>query len=499
MNFKAVQDLLKIIRELKSADDSVFLVGGAVRDHLLGLTIRDLDFVVSGDSILLARKVAKKIKGVFFILDPARHTARVICKNSESSSLTLDFALMQGTSIKEDLIKRDFTINAIAMNIENLALLIDPLKGEIALKERRIILCSPESIIHDPLRILRAIRLKIQFDLTIDSDLEKEIKNAARLLERISPERIRDELFLMMDNSSFHIALELMVQLKIYEIVFPTLGGIAAVNKQEYSRIFKHTLLTIETLYAIRSEILKANTLNRNEDKGPRPFFKEILVYKKNLRSHFEKSITEGRNRYGLLILAAIFHDAGALLCKAVDWDGAFHYYRHEYWGSFVAESSAKRFVLSKAESQYLSSIIVNHTKPLLLSLPSKEIDPREIYRYFFLTKESGIDTAILSLAENHTGDALCEKSLAINHTINNILGLFDAWWNKKKRIINPPQLVNGNQLMQKFKLSPGPQVGVLLAALKEEQAAGIVKTQADAYRFLRKMIEMDSHSKING
>ena len=487
---KVIHNLLRVIRETKSADDSVFLVGGAVRDQLLDIAIHDLDFTVRGDSILLARKVAQKLKGVFFILDAVRRTARVIYNNKNEFDLTLDFAMMQGETIVEDLQRRDFTINAIAVDIQNPSVLIDPLKGETALKKRRIILCSPASIVDDPLRIFRAIRLKLQLDLEIDGNLEKEIINKASLLANISSERIRDELFLLIENSNFCEALELMIQMKIFDEIFLSRLGINESLKQDLATVSKHTLLTIDNLYKIRNETSGSISKQKYENKEICSFTRGTYSYRKKLFSHLENPITEGRTRFSLLALAALFHDAGVFECKAVDWDGAVHYYRHENLSSHLAARFGDRIILSKAESQFLASVVLNHTKPFHLARQSKAISPREIYRYFLSLGEVGIDAVLLSVADYYAKDPFCNPKVEHDQFMKIILALFDAWWNKRNKIVNPKLLIKGDQIMKKFNLSSGPMIGSLLAVLKEEQASGNVHTQKEAYRFLQKLIE---------
>ncbi len=492
MNLKLIHNLLRVIYEVKSADDSVFLVGGAVRDQLLDIALHDLDFVVQGDSISLARKVAHKLKGVFFILDPVRRTARVIYNNNDECALTLDFALMQGATIEEDLQRRDFTINAIAVDIQNPSVLIDPLKGKTALKKRRIILCSPNSIVDDPLRILRAIRLKLQMDLEIDGNLEKEIINKASLLANISSERIRDELFLLIENSNFCEALEVMIQMKIFDEIFLYPLGTNASLKQNLATISKHTLFTIDNLYNIRNETSGFFSKQKYENKEIHSFFSGISNYRKKLISHLENPITESRTRFSLLVLAALFHDAGIFGCKAVDWDGTVHYYRHEHHSSHLAARFGDRIILSKAESQFLASVVLNHTKPFHLARQSGEIGPRGIYRFFLSVGEEGIDTALLSIADYYAKDPFCEPKVEHDQFMKVILALFDAWWNKRTKIVNPKLLLRGDQIMKKFKLSSGPLIGTLLAVLKEAQASGNVHNQKEAYQFLQKLIEKD-------
>jgi poly(A) polymerase len=173
MDQKQKQHLLKTIREIKSPGEEVFLVGGAVRDQILGIPIHDLDFAVKNDPELLAKKLANNLRAGFYVLDDLRHTARIVIKADSGPTTTLDFAKFRGSSLLEDLKSRDFTVNAMAIDLDHLTEVVDPLDGKKSLKEHQLRLCSPAAFADDPIRVLRAIRFSIKFHLAIDPALNK--------------------------------------------------------------------------------------------------------------------------------------------------------------------------------------------------------------------------------------------------------------------------------------------------------------------------------------
>ena len=181
MDQKQKQNLLKTIRGLKQPDEKVFLVGGAVRDQILGLPVHDLDFTVRENPEPLARKLANHLKAGFYILDDLRHTARVVWKRDFEESTTLDFSKFRGVSIEDDLRGRDFTLNAIAVDLDHPSKVVDPLKGRGALKARHLQLCSTDSLKEDPIRVLRAVRFAVKFDLEVDPSLMKGLKKTGNL------------------------------------------------------------------------------------------------------------------------------------------------------------------------------------------------------------------------------------------------------------------------------------------------------------------------------
>jgi tRNA nucleotidyltransferase (CCA-adding enzyme) len=168
----------------------VYVVGGAVRDALLG-RIRaelDLDLVVSTDAVAVARELATKYRSGFVLLDAERQIARVVFPG-----LTVDIAQQDGKSIIEDLARRDYTLNAIAYDLQTQTT-IDPFNGTQDIQERRLRMVSKDNLVDDPLRLLRAYRQGAQLDLTIDPATHRAICELVPLLTNVAAERVLAEL-----------------------------------------------------------------------------------------------------------------------------------------------------------------------------------------------------------------------------------------------------------------------------------------------------------------
>ncbi len=183
--------------EISLLPSTTCLVGGAVRDALLGRqkTYWDLDFVLPEKAVETAKIIAHKYDGGFVILDDARQIARVVFPEG-----TLDFALQEGETLEKDLQRRDFTINAIAYNMRQKQA-IDPLGGIQDLEHRIIRMVSPENLQDDPLRLLRAYRQASQLDFQIDSQTRKTIHSLANFLPNIAAERVQNELNYLLASS----------------------------------------------------------------------------------------------------------------------------------------------------------------------------------------------------------------------------------------------------------------------------------------------------------
>jgi len=173
----------------------VYLVGGCLRDHLLGREIKDLDFAVSGAIEELPRSFAELIFGAFFWLDEERLQARVV-KKGDVGITVYDFAPLTDHTIEEDLCRRDFTINALAVKLCAVEMeLIDPLHGRDDLRNEVIRACGPASFDDDPLRLMRAIRFSAELGFAIEEKTWEAIYCKASLLKGVAAERVRDELF----------------------------------------------------------------------------------------------------------------------------------------------------------------------------------------------------------------------------------------------------------------------------------------------------------------
>jgi tRNA nucleotidyltransferase (CCA-adding enzyme) len=168
----------------------VYVVGGAVRDGLLGRVRAelDLDLVISTGAVEVARKLAAEYQAGFVLLDSERQIARVVFPG-----MTVDIAQQDGASILEDLNRRDYTLNAIAYDLQT-GETIDPLNGTQDIQERTIRMVCKENLVDDPLRLLRAYRQAAQLNFTLESNTRAAIQELAPLLTTVAAERVLMEL-----------------------------------------------------------------------------------------------------------------------------------------------------------------------------------------------------------------------------------------------------------------------------------------------------------------
>lgn len=174
-----------------------YMVGGAVRDAILGRTSEylDLDFVLPSDAVKVARKIATHYKAGFVLLDPQRQIARVVFPHA-----TADFAQAEGNTLETDLYRRDFTVNAMAYN-PHTQKIIDPLQGYNDLQQCLLRMISPANLEDDPLRLMRAYRQAAQLGFTIEPDTQAAIRSLASHITKVASERVRVELGYMLANA----------------------------------------------------------------------------------------------------------------------------------------------------------------------------------------------------------------------------------------------------------------------------------------------------------
>ena len=175
----------------------VYMVGGAVRDAILGRVREyvDLDFIIPADAVKVARKIAQRYQAGFVLLDAERQIARVVFPHA-----TADFAQQEGESLITDLHRRDFTINAIAYNPHTQEI-IDPLEGYKDIKSGLLRMISPVNLQNDPLRLMRAYRQAAQLGFTIEPATQETIRSLANSINQVAAERVRVEIGYLLANS----------------------------------------------------------------------------------------------------------------------------------------------------------------------------------------------------------------------------------------------------------------------------------------------------------
>ncbi len=484
------------VRALLPADQPVFLVGGAVRDTVLGRETQDLDFATPHGALKLAKKLAHQLSGAFFPLDAETDTARIVIDNPNSSRTLLDFTGFRGDSLEADLRGRDFTINAVAINLDS-GQIIDPLGGINDIRAKRIRACSETSFQDDPVRILRAVRQAAAFGFTIDPATRKQMKAAVPLLAKVSPERRRDELFKMLAGPKPEASIRALELLGVFPLLLPELPALKGVQQSppHVYDVWTHTLAVLRHL----ETILAVLAPQYDEAAGNADLLNGLLVlrlgrYRQQIGAHLGATLNTDRSARALLFFAALYHDVNKPQTQSVGENGRIRFLGHDQQGALTAVKRGIALRLSNDELDRLRLLVRHHMRFHFHATRKAEsgADPtrKAIYRFFRETGEAGISLILLALADlratyDHT---LRQEQWAANLDVARLL--LEAYYEKTEEIVQPSPILNGDDLINELKMNPGPEIGKLLESLREAQAAGQLSSRQEALAYARGWLE---------
>jgi poly(A) polymerase len=483
--------ILDEVASILPSDMPVYLVGGAVRDALLRRKIHDLDFILPGDAVKISRQIANRLGAAFFPLDEESDTGRVILISKDGSRFTMDFAAQRGDNLESDLRARDFTFNAMVVDVHQPQVILDPLGGAADLLAKQIRPCSPSSFINDPIRVLRAIRQAAVFGFHIPTETRALMRSAAPHIPGISPERLRDELFRLLDGPRVAASIRALDMLGVLSYVLPEMETLKGVKQSppHLDDVWNHTLNVVQKLEIV----LEALAPNYDHEKAANLALGMMVVqlgrYREQLGEHLNEQLNVDRPLRPLLFLAALYHDAGKPETHTTDGEGKHHFYGHDEAGARIVERRAVSLRLSNPEIERVRKIVRGHLRPILLEHDRNLPTRRAVYRFFREAGEAGVDVCILSLADTLGTGSETFSQEQWSHHLEVIRCLLEAWWDHPRERVTPLVLVNGNDLMKEFEISPGPQVGKLLEAIREAQAVGQVGTREEALELARKLL----------
>ncbi len=473
-----------------AAGQPVALVGGAVRDAMLGRESHDLDFVLERDARAVGKKVANALGGGFYMLDAARDTARVILSAADGGRLFLDFATYRGDCLDADLRDRDFTINAMALDLAS-ETLVDPTGGAEDLRLRRLRLCSPRGLVSDPARVLRAVRFALRLNLKILPETSAALREAAGLLERISPERRRDELFRILEGGRVDSAMRLLDHFGALPGVLPELQGLKGVEQSapHIYDVWEHTLSVARELETVLA-VLVDEDAGGAADIHASTLLLFLRPYRAQLREHMRALLSAGRTPRGLLFLAALYHDISKPEKRTVEVSGRVRFLEHEHAGARVVEERARALALSTPEVQRVTGVVNHHMRVHHLAAAPLPPTRRAVYRFFKATGAAGPEIVLLSLADvlGTYGPTLGQQTLE-----NELIAartLLDGLWQTPQEVVRPQRLLNGSDLQKIFRLQPGREIGQLLEEMEEAQAVGDITGREEALRFVENRLK---------
>ena len=490
----ALPAIVDEIRACLPAGES-YLVGGVIRDSLLGRPTSDIDIVLPGDGIQAAKAVAAALGAAYYTLDSRRGIGRVILVRAISGSeshpgtrYTLDFASLRAPSIGEDLAARDFTANAIAVPLADPGATIDPLSGERDVRAGILRACSPHAVADDPVRAVRAIRLSTQLGFRVEKETKEQVRAGASLLRNVSAERIRDEFFRILAGKKTGAAIHSLEALGLLRVILPETAGLAEMHPAlpQHPDIWEHTLRTLENLETLVDLLAGPSETIRAADLPLGLARDRLRRFQAPLEEQLTRPLSDERSARGLLFLAAVLHDAAKPETETIDAAGRTHYLGHETMGAEWAYRRAAALRFSNEEVQYVSQIVRNHMRPLLLQAGGP-VTRRAVFRFFRATGPSGVAVCLFFLADTLAtfGPELAPENW--RGAVETAHSLLEGYLERANEMIRPTPLLSGDDLIRRFGLAPGPQIGELLDALREAQAAGEVASIAEAVALIER------------
>ncbi len=466
----------------------VWPVGGVVRDALLGHIIHDWDFVVERGGMALARAVAGVLGGSYYPLDKEHDVGRVVLPEEGGVRMELDFAAARGPDLETDLRARDFTLNAMAVDPQGT--LIDPTGGLADLQVRLLRAVGPQSFDDDPLRMLRAVRLVAERRLRLEAKTAVWIIQRAATLIHPAAERVRDEFLRILTASSCASYLHMLDELDLLVEIVPEVGALKGQRQSPPHRfdVWWHSLMVVDAVEALLTA-LRGECPAPDYVDAPAHVWTDVAQRLGRLAAALDAHLAARRNGEALLRLVALCHDLGKPLTGSEDDEGRRHFYEHERVGAELVAGRLEALRLSRSEIVCAQTIVQAHLRPAHLARAPGAVTRRAVYRFFRDCDADGVEVVLLALADHlstygpNLEAELWTRRLEVAET------LLGYYFDCPSKVIRPAPLLNGNDLQRELGLKEGPQVGRLLEALREAQAAGEVTNREEALERVRRLL----------
>jgi tRNA nucleotidyltransferase/poly(A) polymerase len=493
MNSNLLQKIYKITGD-------GYIVGGILRDYFLKRLSYDIDIILPSVNLQTIKKIAENLHAVYFVLDEDRKVYRFITKRDK---IQLDISAYIGKNLKEDLLNRDFSLNALAYPLKDLGnLKLAVKKSAFSLKglnRNKIIdyagslkdinagivsVCSDGAFTDDPLRMIRVFRFAAQCGFKINKKTIEQVKKDAAKIVSVSGERVQEEILKILNCPRSAYWFKMINKSGLLKHLVPQLesAGKCAVVYYGKGGVLTHTFKVMENI-----EFLFENL--------------------KTVFPKFHKNLCDWKNKQDILKLTALLHDI-AKPETAKMMGGRLRFFFHEGQGAKMAAELLKKWRFSRNNVRLMSSMIKEHLR--IGNLASNPlVTNRAVYRFFRDTDGFSIPLLILCWADyaSYITTAQLFKILKQSHKkpfviraggleregtkrtlrhlqiINLMLRLFFC---QKPKII-PKKLADGNDVMKILKIKPSPKVGKILESLRIAQVEKKVKTRTDALKFIKK------------
>ena len=478
MNTQILTDKIKnddILNNIASFfDNEIYLVGGCVRDFLLGKTSTDRDLIViDEDARTFSRKVADFFGGKFIPLDEENKIYRVVLPDKINF---LDITNPIESSLNCDIKRRDLTINSIAVNIRTLEIPevcevgVEDLQNKI-LREN-----TEENFTDDPLRLLRVFRFHATLGFDVADSLLEIVSKHRQLISIPAKERVEYELMKLFSGKYCTESLILMDKTKLLEEIFPIVKELKQIppNQHHHLDLFNHCIETVKQV--------------------------QILYEKSSaeVQDHLNRVDFGGFSRLAHLKLACFLHDIGKPSTWTIEEDTKRHrFIKHDSVGEKLSVPLLKKLCFSNKQIDYISYIIKKHMYPTAV-VSAPEVNEKIMMRYLRKSEENAIDNILIAQADRLSAQGPEITQEIVTENINALNNLMNFCLEAKKNIKPLPKLLDGNEIMEILDIKPSPFLGKLLNELKEAQLSGDITTKEEAINFIKKYSSINSTRLTN-
>jgi putative nucleotidyltransferase with HDIG domain len=460
------EPLVAAARQALGGGEGVWVVGGAVRDAVLGQGVDDLDLAVADDPGAAAKAIARGIGEHAFELSAEFGTWRVA---SAERAWQVDVTALRGDGIEADLADRDFTIGAVAVPLGG-GEAIDPFGGLADLERRRLRAVGEGSFESDPLRLLRAARLAAEMSLELDPDTAALARASAARAADPAGERQLAELRQLLGGPDPLRGLALLDELALTAIVLPELEQLRGVGQgpNHHLDVHGHTLAVLEHTLEVERDLPRF--------AGERAAETGALL---------AEPLADEMSRGTALRFGALFHDIGKPATRA-EVDGFVGFRGHDQVGAEVIGRVCARLRASRRLTRHLQGLALHHLR-LGFMIPEAPLPARRVHEYLRATEPVAADVTLLTVADRLSARGhgpiaspeMVEAHLALARQM--LAAALD--WHREGP---PAPLVRGDELATALDLEPGPRLGTVLAELEAARYAGEIEDRDGALEHAR-------------
>ena len=462
MTSAAIQALLA---PLAPVGGNGWIVGGGLRDALLGRPVADVDLAVTADAKGLAERLAATHRAARFPLSDAFGAWRV---HGGSLPFTVDLTPVQGGTLIEDLARRDLTVNALALALGG-GELVDHHNGLHDLERRTLRVVRPTALRDDPVRLVRLARLSCQLGFEVEAETRLRARLDAAELVRSAPERVADELRRIARLPDAWRGLETLDDLGVLGVIVPELEEGRGLEQTPYHHkdVLDHTLEVVRHICTIRAD--------------PTDIFRRTAG---RIATDLGQPLADELTRGDALVFAGLFHDMAKPATYAVTPEGRATFFQHDRRGADLADAWCRRY---RTSTRFRDVVTLCVRKHLVLGfmVHKQPLSLRQIDRYLRSTEPAAMELMVLSVADRLATDGprttppQIQRHLAVARQIA-------GWYAELADRGRVRTLINGAELAELLGRTPGRWTAELLDALREEQVVGLVRTREQAERFAR-------------